>query len=174
MSVRACVRTSRKLNLCNRHYQKKEIIIIIINNSGELRVRGHAVRNNNNNSGSPGVATPGDCISCHLPRSRACVSPVISGRGHPRRLYLVPSPAISRMHISRDLRAWPPPEIVSRTIWTRTSEMLALFGNSPNCVSMDTHFGDACLIWQLAQLRVHGATSRTISRGDCSPRRSQS
>ena len=21
---------------------------------------------------------------------------------------------------------------------------------------MDTHFGDACLIWQLAQLRVHG------------------
>ena len=36
----------------------------------------------------------------------------------------------------------------------RTSEMLALFGNSPNCVSMDTHFGDACLIWQLAQLRV--------------------
>ena len=22
--------------------------------------------------------------------------------------------------------------------------------------SMDTHFGDACLIWQLAQLRVHG------------------
>ena len=25
-----------------------------------------------------------------------------------------------------------------------------------NCVSMDTHFGDACLIWQLAQLRVHG------------------
>ena len=43
---------------------------------------------------------------------------------------------------------------------TRTSEMVALFGNSPNCVSTDTHFGDGCLIWQLAQLRVHGHALR--------------
>ena len=35
-----------------------------------------------------------------------------------------------------------------------------------NVLPKDTHFGDACLIWQLAQLRVHGHALRRSDLGD--------
>ena len=66
---------------------------------------------------------------------------------------------VSHLTRSREIFAGKS-EIQSGKLEIQSRETLALFGNSPNCVSMDTHFGDACLIWQLTQLRVHGHALR--------------